>query len=96
MACNIAEVKVVVKRYVSPCDFKLLSQDYYMICLRTSKKISLGELIYYGIYQFLTIVYVLFEVFMLCLESFQVHACFGAMWRLWRILELMGDFRAYG
>ena len=96
MACNIAEVKVVVKRYVSPCDFKPLSQDYYMICLRKSKKISLGELIYYGIYQFLTIVYVLFEVFMLCLESFQVHACFGAMWRLWRILELMGDFRAYG
>lgn len=40
----------------------------------------------------LTKLYNLFRIYLLRLKSileyFQVHMCFGAMWRLWSILEL--------
>ena len=79
------EVRVVVFNYVCPCCFQTsFSETACMFCLRTSKKVSLGELIGHGFYPLLAMVYKCFNIYLLryrvYLEYLQVHGRFGGMW----------------
>ena len=80
---------ILLQIVLSPCRFQTFSRDCSMFSLRTIKKISLGELIYYRFDHFYVIVYILFRVFMLCLESIlvylQVQVRSGTLWTLWSL-----------
>ena len=59
-----------------------------MFCLRTRKRVSLGELIYHRIYTFYAMVYDFFRVYYIGLEYFfRVFSSSSTFWRILVILE---------
>ena len=58
-----------------------------MFCLRTSKSVSLGELIYLGFYPLLAVVYRCFIVYYMGLEYVLVFSGSATFWRTLVILE---------
>ena len=87
-----AEVRVVILNYVSPCCFQtFFIRLSCVFCLRTSKRVSLGELISHGFYPLLAMVYKCFNIYLLrhrvYFEYLQVQWRFGGMWWFWCLLE---------
>ena len=71
MDCNIVEVMILSFRSCEFLMFSNLSQRdcSVVFCLRTSKRVSLGELIDHGFYPFSTMVYECFKIYYYYIES---------------------------
>ena len=71
MDCNIVEVMILSFRSCEFLMFSNLSQRdcSVVFCLRTSKRVGLGELIDHGFYPFLTMVYDCFKIYYYYIES---------------------------
>ena len=68
---------------------KPLSLGLLLFSLRTSKTVSLEELIYHGFYLFLAMVLSVLESIYYVLESFK------SIYRFKSVLEICGDFGAF-
>ena len=81
---------LIIRKIEWPFGSKKLSKyfSYWNIIVL----LQLSYLIYHEFYQFSTMVYDCFRNYYIwfgvLLESFPVQVCFGALWRLWSILEL--------
>ena len=86
MDCNIVEVMILSFRSCEFLMFSNLSQRDCSIvfCLRTSKRVSLGELIDHGFYPLSAMVYKCFNIYLLLyrvyLEYLQVQVRSGEIW----------------
>ena len=83
MDCNIVGVMILSFRSCEFLMFSNLSQKNCSVvfCLRTSKRVSLGELIDHGFYLLLAMVYKCFKIYLLLyrvyLEYLQVQVPFA-------------------
>ena len=67
----------------------LFHKDYSLFCLRTSKRISLGELIYHGFYHIYTMVNSCSRVYYMGLEYvLEYFSVSGTFWKTLVIIEL--------